>query len=592
MRARELPELASSPGPMALLRQRFPPSALALVLPVAVLSADPGLLSYLPQAAASLAASFLRMLLAYILSLGFSLAYGYAAAVNRSAERVLIPILDILQSVPILGFFPFVVLAFVSLTGPTSIIGPNIAAIFLIFTSMSWNMAFGVYESIKGIPNDMLEATDSMGLTGVQRLRYLYFPATINRLVYNSVLSWTAGWYYLVGAEIIGSGQVPVTLPGIGSFLFVSATTGAVGPLLVGTALLVVLIAALDLFVWRPAGRWAEQYRYDQAPSGETELVAQSGLDERVRRSVSTVARGFVGGVNRVTSPLVSLGTNTVGKIRRRTHLPPGVIRYLLVGSILVVAWFALIALSVSVYHVISGPISGPVHAQVDLIPMALAASFTRVLLAYGLSLAITFPVVLYFVRKPSAARMGMPAIEVIASFPAPALFPLLLVTLALVFGLDATVVVAVMTGMIWYVFFNVYSGLKAVPPDLQEAGRSLGLKGRLSFRRLTLPAIFPAFVTGSITAFGGGWNSLIYAEWYSTQIHATAATGASPAACASQGVLGLGQLLEVGTYCYPGSEGLPLMVFSLFTLVGAVIAVNELIWKPMYRRVKRYSIE
>ncbi|MDE1820631.1 MAG: ABC transporter permease subunit [Euryarchaeota archaeon] len=589
MRASGNPGVVPSSAPLARLRSALPWSVWGLAAPLAVLPVAPGILGDLPGASAALAASFVRMLLAYVLSLGFSLAYGYAAAVNRTAERVLIPILDILQSVPILGFFPFAVYYLIALT-PGSLLGPNVAAIFLIFTSMSWNMAFGVYESIKGIPSDMTEAAGSFGLSGGLRLRHLFFPATINRLVYNSVLSWTAGWYYLVGAEIIGSVSSPVILPGIGSYLYVASEFGHLGQLLAGTALLVALIAALDLLVWKPAGRWAERYRYDQSPSGESDVMAPRRLDERVQRGVSTVARGFVGGVTRVASPLVNLGTTTVTRIRKKTHFSPGVIRYALVGGLLVLGWFILIAISVAVFHVVSGPVQPSVRGEIDQVPLALGTSFARVVLAYGLSLAITFPVVLFFVRRARAAKFGMPIVEIIASFPAPAIFPILLLALVGLLGLQATVIIAVMTGMVWYVFFNVYSGLKSLPPDLEEAGRSLGLKGSLSYRRLTLPAIFPAFVTGSITAFGGGWNSLIYAEWLVTP---PPPAGTGGAICTGHGTLGLGQLLEIGTWCYPNSgAGVPLMAISLFTLVGAVIAVNELLWKPLYRRTKRYTID
>ncbi len=556
-----------------------------LLAPLAVLPAAPALIADLPGAAAVLAASFLRMVAAYALSLAFSLGIGYAAATHRMAERVVIPILDILQSIPILGFFPFAVIAFVELSGPGSLIGPNLAAIFLVFTSMTWNMAFGVYESIKGLPQDMDEASRAFGLHGIHRIRTVMLPATVNRLVYNSILSWTAGWYYLVGAEIISVGPLTLHLPGIGSYLYTAASARNLGQLFAGALLLIVLIAALDLFIWRPLGEWAERYRYDQTPSAEMEGLAPGRIDERVRKGVSTVAQGFLGGMNRLATPIVNLGTVTVGRIRRRTHLPPGVIRYVLVGGILVVSWFMLIAIIVAVFRVVSGPIAPSIRSEIDLIPLALGASFTRVVLAYLLSLAVCLPIAFALIASPNARKLGMPVIEVIASFPAPAIFPLLLVSLAVVLGLQATVIIAVMTGMIWYLFFNIYSGLRAIPPDLQEAAKSLGLKGRLGFLRLTFPAIYPAFITGSITAFGGGWNSLIYAEYLATP------TGSGN--CQSQGVLGLGQLLSIGTYCFPSSsDGLPLMVFSLFTLVGAVIAVNELLWKPLYRRSRRYKIE
>lgn len=540
-----------------------------------------GIASHLATAGADLSASFLRMLIAYSWSLGFSIAYGYYAAVHRTGERILIPVLDILQSVPILGFFPVAIGFFVSLT-PNSFIGPNLASIFLIFTSMSWNMAFGVYESLKSVPVDLKEAADSFGVRGVQRLRQMLLPATVNRLVYNSVLSWTAGWYFLVAAEIISTGSSSTTLPGIGSYLLAAAASGNTDALVAGILLLVILIALLDLFVWRPLSRWAEKYRYDQAPSGEADASMTAGGRTPLRRAADRVARGMRSGVLLMRTPFTSLASRASGPIRSRPMPRARVAaRYVVTGGALIVIWLLLITLSVRVYNILTGPINAGIEADIRSIPLAVTYSFGRILTAYILSLAIALPLAALLARRPRVARVGLPLVEIVASVPATALFPLFIFALAGVrfIGFQGAAILMLVTGMLWYLFFNLLSGLRAIPPDLEEAARSFCLPRRQYYRRVMLPAVVPALITGSITAFGGGWNTLVLAEYltYGSQ---------------KLQVLGIGDLINEGNFA-TGNTGLPLMVSALLTLVLVVVAVNELLWKPLYRRaVARYRYD
>jgi NitT/TauT family transport system permease protein len=552
----------------------------AILLPLAAIGVSGQVGSVgarLPLAGWDLAQSFGRMLLAYLLSLGFSLVYGYYASTHRTGERILIPVLDILQSVPILGFFPVVIVAFVDAT-PHSWVGPNFAAIFLIFTSMAWNMVFGVYESLKSIPAELREASDSFGVTGRQRIRKVLLPATVNRLVYNSVLSWTAGWYFLVAAEIISP-----SVHGIGGFLLQAATVNDVSALLAGILLLVILIAALDIFVWRPLYRWAEKYRYDQVPSGEQEVVTGGSRRAPLRRAAGVVYRGFVTGVTRIGTPVVGLAISaTPMRLRHGSPRRSRAMRTVVLGTILVLVWLLLIALIVALFGVFSSPIQPSVRSQMLLLPAALGASFVRLIFAYLLSLGIALGLAVYIVQHPRTARLVLPVVEIVASVPATALFPLFVFALVAFIGpthggFEAASILMLMTGMLWYLFFNLLSGLRGVPPDLKEAAQSLGLKRWQYYRRLVLPAIFPAFVTGSITAFGGGWNALILAEYlrYGPRTFS---------------VLGIGQLIDLGNN---EPNGAPLMAAALLTMVFTVIAVNEVIWKPMYRRaVDRYRID
>lgn len=536
-----------------------------------------GFAGYLPSAVEDVSFSFLRMSAAYALSLLFALCYGYYAATRRTGERVMIPILDILQSIPILGFFPIALVVFAALT-PGSWPGVNFASVFLIFTSMAWNMVFGVYESLKTLPAELKEAADTFRVRGMLLFRRVLFPATINRLVYNSVLSWTAGWFFLVEAEIFTTNSSQI-LPGIGSFLSLAASQHDTERFLAGILVLVILIAVLDFAVWRPLGKWAERFRYDTAPSGEGEAITGTDGSNRFSRVAAYVRRGVRTSVSRISTPLVQIAAIAV-RPARKSERRQSAISYVAIGTILVIGWLMLIALVVAIFHVFSGPILPGVLVQIEHLPLAMGASALRVVTAYAICLAIALPLGMFLVRNARASRFGMPTVEVIASFPATALFPVIIFELIPYISPEGAAVLMLMTGMLWYLFFNILSGLRALPPDLNEAATSFGLRGWNRFTRVVLPGIFPALITGSITAFGGGWNTLIVAEYLNV--------GTSQ----SLSLFGIGRAIDVG-YAMPAQQGYPLMVAALLTLVATVVAINELIWKPLYRRaVEKYRYD
>ena len=538
-----------------------------------------GFVTDLPQAAYYLSFSFTRMVLAYALSLAFSLVYGYFAATNRGAERVMIPVLDILQSVPILGFFPVAIIFFVEIGMHAGVpwVGYNLASIFLIFTSMAWNMVFGIYESLKSIPGDLREATDSFGVHGWQRFRQVLLPATTNRLVYNSILSWTGGWFFLVAAELIAGSS----LPGIGSYLLSAAGNQNGNALVAGIVALIILITVLDLALWRPLSRWAEKYRYDTSPSGDADAATTTprrGIAP-LRRAVTGIARRVRTGFITASTPLVSLGTFALGRgpTRRRSAFSVSV-RYVSLGLVLIFSWLLLISAGVAIYSIYVHPLGAHAIALLRLLPVALGSSLGRLVAAYAISLGVSFPLALLLVRRPKIGRVGMPLVEIVASIPATAVFPLLVFALLSYFGPQLTSILMLVTGMIWYLFFNLLSGLRSLPPDLDEAARSFGVRGWPYYRRVVLPAIFPAFITGSITAFGGGWNTLIVAEYLSLS---------------TKGVIysvpGVGQLIDVGF-----NKNIPAVyVAALLALIITVVVVNELLWKPLYRRaIEKYRYD
>ncbi|MGA9838879.1 MAG: ABC transporter permease subunit [Thermoplasmata archaeon] len=536
-----------------------------------------GFASYLPTASVDVFYSFLRMGAAYAASLGFALTYGYYAATRRTGERVMIPILDILQSIPILGFFPIALVVFAALT-PGSWPGVNLASVFLIFTSMAWNMVFGVYESLKTLPAELREAADTFRLRGSLLFRRVLLPATLNRLVYNSVLSWTAGWFFLVEAEIFTTNSTQA-LPGIGSFLSFAASAHNADKFLAGILVLVVVIAILDFAVWRPLGKWAERFRYDTSPSGEAELVTAEDPANRFRRMAAYVTRGVRTSVTRISTPLVQIAAIAV-RPARKTERRQATVSYLALGAILVVGWLMLIAIGVGIFDVFTGPILPGVGRQIELLPLAMGASALRVTAAYAICLAIALPLALFLARSARASRFGMPTVEVIASFPATALFPVIIFELIPYITPEGAAILMLITGMLWYLFFNILSGIRGLPPDLEEAAHAFGLKGWKRFTRVLLPGLFPALITGSITAFGGGWNTLIVAEYLNV--------GSSQ----SLSLFGVGRAIDVG-YAMPNHTGYPLMVAALLVLIASVVAINELIWKPLYRRaVEKYRYD
>ena len=534
--------------------------------------------SFLPLAGVAVLYSFTRMVAAYALSLGFALAYGYYAATRRTGERVMIPVLDILQSVPILGFFPFAV-AILAAATPGSFVGPNFASVFLIFTSMAWNMVFGVYESLKTLPSELREAAETFRLRGLLLFRRVLFPATVNRLIYNTVLSWTAGWFFLVEAEIFTT-NTSNALTGIGSYLSFAASAGNTDKFLAGIIVLVLLIVALDFALWRPLSRWADRFRYDQAPAGEAGgVVAVGDRPGRIRRATMYVTRGVRTGVARIRTPFVQLAAIRVRTGRASSARRHSLTYYAAAGSVLVFCWLLLITIIVAVFDVFTSPIEAAVRQQIALVPLAMGASILRVVAAYAICLAVSLPLAIHVARSTRAEKLGMPVIEVVASFPATALFPVIIFVLIRFITPEGAAILMLLTGMMWYLFFNILSGVRSLPPDLVEAAHSYGLRGRQFYRRVLLPGIFPALITGSITAFGGGWNTLIVAEYLSLGKNHQLA------------VLGVGELIDKGNAL--GASGNALMAAALLALVGTVVAINELLWKPLYRRaVERYRYD
>lgn len=519
--------------------------------------------------------SLLRMLFAYLLAFLFSVFYGYIAATVPKAETPLIAVLDVLQSIPILGFFPVAVFFFVNLF-QGSRLGVEMASVLLIFTSMAWNMAFGTYESFKTVPNDLVEAADGLGLQGWPKFKKALFPICIPRLIYNSMISWAGGWYFLIACEIISIGSIRYHLPGLGSFLIESVEEGEVGRTFAGLFVLIVIIILLDLFAWRPLSVWGEKFRYEfiTAETTPSESFAlqwyrRLRVTKRWRRIRSVLAQP----ISRLDPRryLPQTGKRLVQETRERIwpRLRKGTGYFFFGVFLLLIGWsFVLLV----------GGLIQPLPSEAHQIPVALLASFLRLVLAYLLALAWTLPVAFWVGENPRALRIITPIAEIGASIPATALFPFfILLAVHVLGGMNGAAILLILTGMQWYLLFNLIGGVQNIPGDLKEAAKGLGVSKWLYWKRLYLPAIFPALITGSITAWGGGWNALIVSEYvvYQREIYS---------------VTGIGAMLDRAIYESGNGQ---MILLTLIAMVLAITLLNRFFWRRLFiYAVERYKFD
>lgn len=511
--------------------------------------------------------SFGRMLAAYLLSLMFSIAYGYSAARSKAAERWLLPLLDILQSVPILSFLPVVLLSLTAILPQRTAV--EIAAVVLIFTSQAWNLTFSFYQSMRTLPMEYREAAAVYRFSRWVRFKQVELPFASIGLIWNSVMSWAGGWFFLMAAEIFTLGDRDFRLPGLGAYLQTAASDGDTSALLMGLGTLVLMIVALDQLVWRPLLAWAERFKVSQVANDDP---AESWFLDALHRS--QVADKFS---RWVTSPVMRW-------IDRRLTPAPNVIsslepiemstRWGLRG------WLTLVAVGTIIIWGVISTLSLlaqlPISAWLD-IAVGAGATFLRVVIAVAIALAWTIPVGVLIGTSPRAAKLLQPVVQIAASIPATALFPVLLLgLLALPAGANMAAVILMLLGTQWYLLFNIIAGASAIPRDLGYTSDLLGIKGWRRWRTLTLPALFPYIVTGLITSSGGAWNASIVAEY----THFGGQTSH---------VTGLGALITSAT----ADGDYPLLLASTLVMVGMVVLTNRFVWRRLYRLAEtRYRMD
>jgi len=516
-----------------------------------------------------------RMVVAYLLSLVFAIVFGHTAATNKKASIVMLPLLDVLQSIPILVFFPAALLFFVA-TFHGNPIGIEFAVVFLIFTSMAWNMAFGVYESLTTIPQALEAAATRFGLTGWLRFRLLAFPAVIPKLVYNSILSWTNGWFFLVASEIFSGNGAEFQRPGLGAFIAIAGRNGDVPSIAIGLAVLAAIVLALDVFVWRPLSVWSERFRIDAVAREGAKVPRYEPFRwlprlSRVRRTILTRARPVADTYHRASVRLDRVYASHRRAVREIRAVD--LIMFLIIFVIVVTT--GLVGLTQLFLR--------PLPAKAGLLPEATLFSFTRLLIAYGIALGWTIPMAVLLGESDRASRLLTPVLEIFASLPATALLPVILGFSLLVAasaadtaGQLAAILIALFS-MQWYLLFNLIAGVRSIPEDLREAARSFGLRGRTYWKRVLLPAMTPSLLTGSITAWGAGWNALIVSEYvqYARRLYE---------------VPGLGSLLSESVYLTPDAE---MLFLTALSMIVVVLAMNKLLWRPLFKRAAiRYRLE
>jgi len=462
--------------------------------------------------------SLMRGLIAYALSLLFTLVYGYWAAKDRVAQRILIPLLDILQSIPVLGFAPSLILVFVALF-PHNNAGLEMAAIIAIFTGQAWNMTFSFYQSVRSVPSDMQEAATVYRFSWWQRFKWVELPFSMIGLIWNSMMSMAGGWFFLATVEGLEIGGRKFWLPGIGSYIH-AASTGkewnwtAIG---LGVLAMVVMIVALDQLLWRPVVAWAKKFRVEEG--GAQEETTSWFLNWLRRSRLIGLLRDSLGGLlqRKERKKTAEAAPAAVVDPTQQSSVAVWLSRGLfvvLVGILIYGAW-QLVQLILEFKH------------PGDWGALVLDALWTlcRVLVAVVIGTLWTVPVGLVIGLSARLSRLLQPVVQVLASFPSPLLFPIVILGLqAATRGLggkedDPTVlewgsIFLMLLGTQWYILFNVIAGAMAVPADLKEAARSYNITGWRRFRVLYFPALFPYLVTGWVTAAGGAWNASILAEY------------------------------------------------------------------------------
>ena len=503
----------------------------------------------------------MRMLAALVASFIFTFTYGTLAAKSRRAEMVLVPLLDVLQSVPVLGYLSFTVVFFVSLS-PNRALGVELAAIFAIFTSQAWNMAFSFFQALRTIPYDLDEASRSFRFSGWQRFWRLEVPFAMPGLIWNTMMSMSGGWFFVVASEAISVGKLQVALPGIGSYVARAIAERDLAAVGWAIAAMTVTIFIYDQLLFRPLVAWADKFRYEQTAAM---VVPKSWIVDLYRR---TSLLRMVGGAVGATTQAVArarLSFRSVGGPLKGWKLPSG---------LLDVAWYGLVLLIIADIGWNLLQFAGAELSWTDLFDAISNGGLTllRVAILIVIATAIWVPIGVAVGLRPVWAEKVQPVAQFLAAFPANLLFPIA-VYLIVRFQVSPTIWLSplMILGTQWYILFNVIAGASAFPTDFKEAAATFRIRGWRWWRDVMLPGIFPYYVTGAITASGGAWNASIVSEavsWGPTKLNGS----------------GLGayiaQMTEAGDY--------PRIALGIAVMSVLVVGTNRLLWRPLYAYAER----
>ncbi|GAA4846431.1 ABC transporter permease [Saccharopolyspora rosea] len=505
--------------------------------------------------------SLLRMFVALVLAVLFTFVYATAAARLRRAEKVLIPALDVLQSVPILGFLSVTITGFIALF-PGSELGLECASIFAIFTSQAWNMTFAFYHSLVSQPRELDEASRLLRLSRWQRFWRVDVPSGMIPLVWNAMMSFGGGWFFLTASEALSVNNQQYALPGVGSYVAAASEHGRIDRVLLAIGVMIVLVVGVNVVFWRPLTAWAERFRVEQSEAAETPRSLVLGV---LRRSRVPELLG------RVLGPLVFPLDRIMGVFGLAEHPLRTPLARRRVGDV-VFTGAVLLVIAYGLSRML-GFIAGTAgFGEVGHALLLGLITFGRVVALLVVATLVWVPIGVWIGLNPKVSRLAQPVVQVLASFPANFLFPLVTAGLELTgISLDWGGILLMALGAQWYILFNTIAGASAIPHDLREAAADMRLPRRLWWRRLVLPAIFPSYVTGGITAAGGAWNASIVAEVVS--YHGTTLTAT-----------GLGAYISEATSV--GDAGRILIGVAVMSCY--VVGLNRLFWRRLHRLAER----
>jgi NitT/TauT family transport system permease protein len=549
--------------------------------------------AYQPEVAISLSGRLLpiyalysmtRALIAYFLSLIFTLTFGYAAAKNRFAERIIIPILDIGQSIPVLGFLPALVLGLVALF-PNNNIGLELACVTMIFTGQVWNMAFSYISSLKAVPTQLHEMTDNVGLGKFQKLLRLELPCAATGLAWNSLMSMAGGWFFLTVCEAFTLGEKNFRVPGLGSYMALAIEQGNTRAMVAGVLTMTAVIVFMDFAIWRPIVSWTGKFRLSESNEDQGSDIPFMALlmkGSKVFQGITNRLMRLLGDIGRNRTPSFML-RNPVGdfiakkprgKRRALIRLAKVFDRSKLVrGAVIAALGIAAFVIVGKVFTLVA-----PVR-WVDWRMILIGTSFTflRVVFALVIASLWAIPAGIYIGLSSKLTRVFQPLIQIGASFPAPMLYPIALtVFTALGLGLGVSSSLLMLLGVQWYVLFNVLAGAIGISNDLRESFRLMGISAKVRWLKLYLPSVFPFLVTGWVTAAGGAWNASIVSEYL--QYHGQTIK-----------TVGLGAMISEAT----GSGNFHILAACLIVMIVAVVSINRTLWARVYHLAEtRYRFE
>ncbi len=534
--------------------------------------------------------SLSRMTLAYLLSLSFALAYGITAALNHRASHVMLPLLDILQSVPVLAFLPLVFIFF--LNRFPGVIGEELSSIILIFTAMAWAPTFGVIAGINSIPQDIKEAARAYGVGGFRYLRHIALPAVYPELVWTSMLAWGGGWFFIPVEEYFTFGNQTHTLPGLGFYIAEAASSNDLASSVFGLTVLVTIIVAIDRLVWRPLSNRAEKYKYETVSLGRGYVHHEGrvlgGFRRAEDRLVSPILSFLRYEKTYLTSFLETVHLRPRFHLSDRIRLHERLAHHALWGKILSVAIFLiLIILGIAVLSNVEPSSIAQALSDLETYPGLLTLAYLtgrsmlRILTAYLIALGWTLVAGILIARSERFSKILVPLFDIGQSIPATALFPIIVLLLVNPFpgnswALETASIIVLLAGMQWYILFNIVGAVHSLPTDILEVSSAYRVKGRRFVKDILVPASYPAIIIGSIQAWGGGWNTTIVSESIGSTTE----------------LRGLGSLLVNATTLSNTNLGTVAIAASILIMTTTVVLINRLVWRRLLKKADKYKFE